>query len=462
MSSVTGIAGYAVYLPGYALASTRFGDPGDMAVPVRRARSVASYDEDAVTLGVEAGRRVGADLRQRHAVLFATSEPPYLDKSSASTVHAALDLPADVAAVDLGGLRCGAAALRLALLSGGAAVLADVRTSAPGAPDELGHGDAAAAFVQTGADTAAALLVGSASATLEVLDRWRAPGEAHARVWDERFTAEVLRDAGLDAATRALAQAGLERADHVVVSCANPRAATQLRTALGGDRSDAALEALTGYTGTAHIGVLLADALDRCSPGDVVLAVSASDGADAFVFRAGAGIAAANRGPRVRAQLEQRTFLAYDRYLRWRGLLNLQGARRPDPAPPASPPMLRRREWKYALVGARCTKCAAVTTPPGRVCAACGAVDAAEAISLRELPCTVVSVSVDRLTPTPDTAVVLAVVDIDGGGRRSVHVTDVPAAGIHVGDRLVPTFRRLSSTDAIHNYFWKVRPREGS
>ena len=30
-----------------------------------------------------------------------------------------------------------------------------------------------------------------------------------------------------------------------------------------------------------------------------------------------------------------------------------------------------------------------------------------------------------------------------------------------VGDRVEPTFRRLSTADGIHNYFWKVRPVHG-
>ena len=65
----------------------------------------------------------------------------------------------------------------------------------------------------------------------------------------------------------------------------------------------------------------------------------------------------------------------------------------------------------------------------------------------------------DRLTPSPDNEVVVAVVDIDGGGRRATYVTDVTSDGIAVGDPLVPTFRRISATGGVVNYFWKARPR---
>ncbi|MDX6739449.1 hydroxymethylglutaryl-CoA synthase [Actinocorallia sp. A-T 12471] len=447
------ITAYAVHLPAFALSTTDFRADG---APGRgRTRSVASHDEDAVTLGVEAGRRLDGALHGTASLLLATSEPPYLDKSSAATVHAALALPDAVAALDLTGLRSGAAALRTALAGGGLAVLADHRTDPPGAPGELAQGDGAAAFA-AGEDGPIRLLA-TASATVELLDRWRAPGAPHPTVWDERFTAGILRDRALDAVTRALKDAGLERVDHVVVSCANPRAAAALRSALGGGR-DAEVEARIGYCGAAHLGVLLADAFDRARPGETVLAVNAADGADAFVFEVADGIEDAGHGPAVRDQLDARTHLTYERYVRWRGLFTVRGPNRPEPAPPAAPPMERRRAWKNALVAARCTKCAAVTAPPGRVCAGCGAHDALRPESLRDLPCTIVSLTEDLLAVGPDGPSVQAVVDVEGGGRRSVHVADVPEGGLAVGDVLWPVFRRISSSGGVHNYFWKARP----
>ena len=39
-----------------------------------------------------------------------------------------------------------------------------------------------------------------------------------------------------------------------------------------------------------------------------------------------------------------------------------------------------------------------------------------------------------------------------------LELTDVDADEVHVGMRVVPTFRRLYTADDIHNYFWKARP----
>ena len=46
-----------------------------------------------------------------------------------------------------------------------------------------------------------------------------------------------------------------------------------------------------------------------------------------------------------------------------------------------------------------------------------------------------------------------------GGGRRlPLELTDVDVADVAVGSRVEMTFRRLSTADGIHNYFWKARP----
>ena len=37
----------------------------------------------------------------------------------------------------------------------------------------------------------------------------------------------------------------------------------------------------------------------------------------------------------------------------------------------------------------------------------------------------------------------------------------VDPSAVEVGGRVEPTFRRLFTSDEIHNYFWKVRPVRG-
>ncbi|MFY1638182.1 zinc ribbon domain-containing protein [Solwaraspora sp. WMMB335] len=459
MHEQPGIDAYAAYLPAYGLDDNRL-DAVDRPRPGRLTRSVAAFDEDPVTMAVEAMRHIpAADPTAPAHLLLGTTSAPYEAKTSAGVVHAALGLDAAVGAVDLRGQRCGATALDLVARSGAAAALADLRTTRAGAPDELAQGDAAAAFV--GGGTRAATLLARAGHTTEVLERWRLPGERHDRVWDERFTAEVLVAAGLDAARRALAVAGLDTVDQVVVSSSNARAAAVLRRTMHGSGADAEIERATGFTGAAHPGLLLAAALDEARPGQTILLLSATEGADAFVWRVGAEARAARGGPSVREQLAARRTIGYGRYLHWRGLLDVQGPARPASPAPASPPMVRGSGWKYRLEGSRCDACGKITTPPARVCASCGLAATGQTtakISLRDTVARVVSMTRDHLTTMPEPEVVIVVADVDGGGRLSAYATDVAPGDVAVGMPMTPTFRRLWTTDSIHNYFWKLRP----
>jgi 3-hydroxy-3-methylglutaryl CoA synthase len=145
-------------------------------------------------MAVEAGRLAlkGAPGVLPRAVYLSTTAPPYLDKTNATAVHAALRLSDDAVAADVSGaVRSGVAALRLALQGNEAALVvgADVRTGLPGSTDEAEGGDAAAA-VLVGDDADGPVLaehLGGASATVEFLDRWRTPGDIRSKLWEERF-----------------------------------------------------------------------------------------------------------------------------------------------------------------------------------------------------------------------------------------------------------------------------------
>jgi uncharacterized OB-fold protein len=81
---------------------------------------------------------------------------------------------------------------------------------------------------------------------------------------------------------------------------------------------------------------------------------------------------------------------------------------------------------------------------------------------LADVPATVATFTVDRLAYSLSPPVVAAVIDFDGGGRFQCELTDVDPDTVAIGNRVEMTFRRISTVNGIHNYFWKARPvREG-
>jgi hydroxymethylglutaryl-CoA synthase len=465
---MNGIVACGAYVPYWRLERKAIAEA--LGVPAGSGtRAVASYDEDATSMAVEAARAAlrGAGGLVPQALYFATSDPPYLDKTNATAIHAALDLPSSAMAVDMvGAVRSAAGALRAALAGGGPTLvaMADVRTGLPGGGDEREGGDAAVAFLCVAATPDHAVIaepVASASATAEFLDRWRVPGESASRQWEERFGEYVYVPLGESASAEALKQAGVTAPmlSRVIVAGPHGRACKRVAAAVGATKAALGddLTAAIGNTGAAHAGLLLVDALDRAKPDELIMVVSLADGADVTIWKATRAVTARRASP-VASTVAGGARVSYPTFLTWRGQLRREPPRRPDPEPPAAPPALRAESWKYAFTGSRCQACGTRHVPPQRVCVKCHAVDRMSPEPLADVPATIATFTVDRLAYSMSPPVVVAVIDFEGGGRFQCEMTDVDPKSVKIGDRVQMTFRRLYTAGGVHNYFWKARP----
>jgi hydroxymethylglutaryl-CoA synthase len=461
-----GIVSYGAYLPYWRLQRSAISATLGTGAG-RGTRSVASYDEDTTSMGVEAARQALAGAPpgwSPSTLIFSTTAPAYADKTNATAIHAALDLEPAVPAFDaVGSVRSGVGAAIAAASAGGLAVLADIRTGRPGSGDESTGGDGAVAL-GFGDDGAIAEIAGSASVSAEFVDRWRVPGAPFSRVWEERFGEHAYVPIATDAIEGAVKAAGvtLDDVDHAIVTGLHGRA-VKAAVKAAGIRPDTLVDDLAasvGNTGTAHWALLLADVLDRAEPGHVVLVAVLADGCDAWVLRVTEAMRPhrTHHGATVRDRLAgTRDDLQYAQFLTWRGFLEQEPPRRPEPDRPASPPSLRTDRWKYALVGSR-DETGFVHLPPARVSMGTGAIDRMEPVPMADTQATIATFTVDRLAFSLSPPVVAAVIDFDGGGRFQCELTDVDPDAVHIGDRVEMTFRRLYTVDGIHDYFWKARP----
>ena len=473
----SGIGSWGVYLPFWRLERKAIG--AALGGPSGRGtRTVASFDEDTTTLGVEAARRalqVPGDWSPDQ-LLFSTPEPAYQDKTNATTVHAALGLGQQVAAFDMvGSVRSAVgtlvAAVGTAATSPTLAVLAEIRTGLAGGADERDSGDGAVAFGCV-ADGAVAELIGRASASDEFLDRWRVPGEPFSHQWEERFGEQAYLPLAQAAFADALKAAGvgLDDIDHLVVAGLHARAVRATAGSLGVQAGVAAPDRTTaiGNLGAAQLGVGLADVLERATPGQIVVTLQLADGADALVWRTTDALTAVQRArldaglATVADQAESgRSDLSYASFLTWRDQLHREPPRRPEPSRPGAPNMLRTEEWKFGFSASRCLVCGFRHLPPKRLCLRCKSVDQMAPDRLADVEGTVATFTIDYLAYSLAPPTVGVVVDFDGGGRFRCELTDCDPDAVGIGTRVQMTFRRLYSADGMHNYFWKARPVTG-
>ena len=460
---MAGILAYGAYVPPGRLDRLAIG--ATLGQPAGRGtRSVASHDEDSTTLAVEAARvalrRTSGTTPRR--VLFATATPTYLDRTNAAVIHAALDLDPGTAAYDFGGApRSGIGALTVALDANETTlvVAADIRTGLPGSADETSGGDAGVAFL-VGSGPALAEIVASAAITAEFLDRWRVPGQRHSRLWEDRFGQASYLPPAQQAIEQVLKSAGVAREDvaAVVVAGTHERARAAIAKSLGAAASP--VSDVVGNPGTAQPGLLLAEALDAANPGDLILVVTLADGADALLLRATDAIAQARTWPSLAQTVAQGTRdIPYPTFLTWRGMLDREPPRRPDPEPPSPPVSARHAAWKFAFVAGACTSCGTRHLPALQTCMSCGHVGDMEPAPLADTPGSVVTYTVDRLTYSLSPPVIAVVIDFDGGGRFQTELTDAGSDDVAIGNRVEMTFRRFfQASNGIANYFWKARP----
>lgn len=425
-------------------------------------RSVASFDEDATTMGVEAARSaVERSTVVPESLWFSTVAVPYLDKTNATTIHAALRLGSHVAAFDANGsVKSAVGALHAALSMDAPALVvsSDLRSGLPGSTDESAGGDGAAALL-VGSSSQGVLLaeyIARGTATEEFLDRWRTPGDNRSKLWEERFGETRYAALAPTAWAAALTQAGLQASDvdHLVVAGTHDRANTSVARSLG-VRTEAfvdSLAATVGNTGAAHPALLLASALESATPNQVIALVVLADGVEVMLFRTTDALASYEPRRTVAAQVNSVGAITYGRFLAWRGMLTVEPPRRPEPSRPSATATGRSREWKFGFVGSVNDE-GEVHMPPSRL--------DSERRAMADAHGTIVTYTLDKLSYSLNPPVVFAVVDFDHGGRLPIELTDVDAAEVAIGGRVEMTFRKLFTADGVHNYFWKARPIRG-
>ncbi len=446
---------------------------GDSA-PAKGARAIAGFDEDALTLAVEAALPIaekGATGRTIGAVYVASASAPYAEKSAASLLAGACDLPfAGLRTVDLGGTpRAGLQALiaafeRTADATGDALVVAsDVRTPPPESEHEGYPGDAAVALLLgrgQGAEGVAAEIVSVASQASEVLDLWRAAGDPFLRSADSRFTQGV----GFLPAAKAAVNAALERARiapatvaWLAVGAPSTAAAAALAKALSIDAAKLCptFETEIGNTGCAQPLLALAAGFERAKPGDVLVAVGWGDGADAVVLRATDRVANALAGAdsATRATAGGREIGGYARYLKSRRLAGADF----DAGPESTNVLFFKEQGQnLRLRGARCRACGQVQFPAQGSCVRCRK-QGTDPVRLSRRG-TVFTFTRDRLNVAAEPVTVMAVVDLDDGARMYLPMTDVDADSVEIGMPVELTFRYYHSGSEFRQYFWKARP----
>lgn len=438
-------------------------------------RTVAGYDEDAVTMAVAAVLDcLGRGRAKADGLSLATTTAPYKEKQSAAIIAAAADLDSACHTADFtNSLRASTIALKSALdaVKAGSeknVVVAgsDCRPGAAKGTLEQLLGDGAAAVV-IGSDNVIAEVEGSYSMFSDFTDYWRAEEDRFIRSAEGRFIDEVGFIPTMQSAVSGLLKKYKHKASDflkIVFYAADARQHANLARRMKLDKPQVQdpLYKDIGNTGTAALFLMLGAALETAKPGDRILMVGYGDGADAFILRVTDEILKRQKQPRLSGKLAGKTTITYGQYLTWRELVPVEASTLPERSAISLQSRWRERRAIAALYGLKCKKCGAPQisqigqTP--RVCVNCQAKDQFEPYKFSDKKGKLFSYAIDQLQPTLNPPGVNGVVDFDGGGRMICELTDCSPEDVSVGMPVEMTFRKMYASRGINNYFWKAKP----
>ena len=477
-----GISAFGAYVPrlrlqreAIAQANTWF-DPS-LGPLARGERSFCNWDEDSVTMAVEAARdATDAATRDRiGAICLASTTLPFLDRQNAGIVAEALQLEEALRTMDVAGSQRAGTTGLLGMIDAVKAgcqsamlVASEHRRARVGSPLEMLSGDAAAALV-LGGEPAVARFVDSHSVATDFIDHFRTAESGFDYDWEARW----VRDEGymklVPAAVQALFEkTGIVAGDvaHFLLPCAQNRVPATVAKRLEINDSAVAdnLTANCGQTGAAHPILMLAHTLERAAPGERVLVVGFGQGCDALLFEVtgAAGSASPRRG--VSGWLEQRRPEDnYAKFQTFNGLVEREYGKRAEvdtPAPLSA--IYRNRKMINAFAGGRCTSCGTVQFPRSVYCVnpECGAADTQEDHVMADATGKVLTWTADRLTFDMNPPAYFGLVEFDEGGRAMMDFTDVDPETFDIDTPVSAHFRvkQIDRRRGFRRYFWKAAP----
>jgi 3-hydroxy-3-methylglutaryl CoA synthase len=474
-----GITGYGAYVPRLRLARGAIASAHAWMAPslkglAKGERSFASWDEDAITMGVEAARDcLGASPRERiTALTLASTTQPYADLQNSAIVAGALGLPASLLTADTGGSqRAGVSGLAQALRRGDGEQLfiaSDRLHAKPASVQEMNYG-AGAAALRLGSENVIARCLGYGAILAQFIDHFRNSDATDDYFWEERW----IRDEGYgklvpQAVKNALTDAGLTIADITTLVLAVPLkgvvAALARQLGFAGAIADT-LEAEVGYTGLAHPLLMLSGALQQARPGDRLLLLGFGQGAEALILEVTDAMTAfAPKRGLANVVADKTVTTDYLRMLSFYRRIELEWGMRGEAAGKAALTTAYRESRQLsAFVAGKCQACGFVQFPQLAYCVnpKCLAPSSKfTAHSLADEPAHVLTYTSDWLSYYPAPPLYVGFVQFDIGARLLMETVGVGPEGMTAGTPLRVVFR-IKEPDKIrgfNRYFWKTTP----
>lgn len=472
---MSGIISYGAYIPMWRIDRGKIAEAAG-SPSAGGERSVASWDEDSLTMAVEAGLDClrGRDPKEVDGLYFATVSSPFKEKQASPIIASALDLRKDVYTSDVtASTRAGTMAVKAAfdaVKSGSAkkvlVIASDSRPARPRSEFEQVYGDGAAALL-VGEDNAIADIEGFSTFSDAIPGPWRREGDTFPRVFEAKLDRGygLLRDVP-EAVSTVLRRCSVETKDvsKFALYAPDPRGYRDIARALKFDAKTQLEDPLftnVGITGTPHCFLLLISALEKANPDQRIVCAGYGEGADAFLVKVSEGIEGIKGKSKITNYLSSKRMLPS--YGKFADFKNLREVGWPEKAKASVVKYWRNERAELPLYGMRCRNCSTLQYPIRRCCIMCGEKDDHDEVKLARRA-KVFSYTHDYvlgpgMVPgdgiNPATRVI---VNLEDGCRILLEMSDHELQEVDVDMPVELTFRLFHQKSDFRFYYWRARP----
>ena len=475
-----GITAFGAYIPRARLSKQAMADAnawfdGGLKSLAKGERSICNWDEDSITMAVEAARDCLSGLNGEaiDALIMASTTLPFLDRQNSVVVTEALNLDRRMRTMDVSASQRAATSALVSLLESGSnkqalLVASEHRRTKAGSRSEMLWGDAAAA-VSIGSEEVIAEYLGAESYAVDFVDHYRSADAGFDYDWEERW----IRDEGFMKSVPATVNSLLQNCsvsaadiDHFILPTDQGRTPGMLARKLG-INPDAIVDnqiATVGVAGAAQPILLLAKAIEAASAGDIILLIGFGQGCDSILLRV--TDAAVNSKPTVGvagALAHRREESNYNKFLSFNNLIERDiGKRAEADKQTYLSAYNRRKDLLTGFIGGKCRECGTVQIPREKYCVnpECTALESQDDYPFSNKAGKVVTWTADRLTFDWSPPAYFGMVQFDGGGKLMMDFTEVKEGEIDSGTRVTMHFRikQFDTQRGFRKYFWKAVP----
>ncbi|HBW83796.1 MAG: 3-hydroxy-3-methylglutaryl CoA synthase [Gammaproteobacteria bacterium] len=473
-----GITAYGVYLPRLRLSRQAMVEANAWFDSSLRGlgkgeRSICNWDEDTITMAVEAGVDCLSALPEKSlsGLKLASTTAPFIDRQNSVLVAEAMNLNSQIRTMDIGSSQRAATSALIAGLEsakqGNEIVIAsEHRRTKAGSRAEMLWGDGAAALT-VGDDEVIAQCLAIATTAVDFVDHYRGEGADFDYDWEERW----IRDEGLmkivpETVSTVLKSAGLVAADidHFILPSDQARTPATLAKKLG-ISMDAVIDnqiSFVGVAGAAQPLILLAKALESAQASQLILLLGFGQGCDAILFRTTDRIEHCRPARGLSGAISnRREEINYNKFLSFNNLVERDiGKRGEVDKQTFLSGFNRRKDLLTGFIGGKCRVCGTVQIPREKYCVnpECQALDSQDDFSFANQPGTVLTWTADRLTFDWSPPAYFGMVEFECGGKLMMDFTEVEEGTVDSGSKVSVHFRirQFDTQRGFRKYFWKA------